>query len=110
MLVVKIAAAALVACKGGLTPEQVPVLPASATDGVKDADETDVDCGGTQTPKCAGGKTCVADGNCLSTVGGGRVGMARVPDVYSAAPAAAGPDCELTNTCAPGPSDVPDAG
>jgi hypothetical protein len=103
---VMIAAAAFVACKSGVVPDQVPPEPANATDGVKDSDETDVDCGGTQTPKCAGGKTCVADGNCLSNVCSGSVCTEPLPDVEDAGTGAAGPDCELSNTC----SETPDAG
>ncbi len=40
----------------------------TATDGVKNADETDVDCGGTLTsaPKCAAGKACSAHADCTS--------------------------------------------
>jgi hypothetical protein len=36
----------------------------SATDGVKDCGETDVDCGGANAPKCTEGKSCLADGDC----------------------------------------------
>jgi hypothetical protein len=46
-------------------------LPPSSTDGLKNGTETDVDCGGgapTNAPGCADGKTCGADGDCLSTV------------------------------------------
>jgi formylglycine-generating enzyme required for sulfatase activity len=40
----------------------------SATDGVKNADETDVDCGGVLTgaPKCAAGKACAVHGDCAT--------------------------------------------
>jgi formylglycine-generating enzyme required for sulfatase activity len=40
----------------------------SATDGVKNADESDIDCGGTLTgaPKCNVGKTCVKHDDCAS--------------------------------------------
>jgi hypothetical protein len=40
----------------------------TATDGVKNADEGDVDCGGTLTaaPKCAVGRTCNAHADCES--------------------------------------------
>ena len=40
--------------------------PPSATDGVKNGDETDVDCGGSSAPKCAVGKSCKAHGDCTS--------------------------------------------
>ena len=40
----------------------------TGTDGVKNGDETDVDCGGTTTgaPKCATGKSCKAHADCAS--------------------------------------------
>jgi hypothetical protein len=38
----------------------------SCTDGVKDATETDVDCGGPVCPKCLLGQTCVAGSDCTS--------------------------------------------
>jgi hypothetical protein len=42
--------------------------PASATDGLQNGTETDVDCGGAApTPHCATGLKCVADGDCTST-------------------------------------------
>lgn len=33
-------------------------------DGVKNADESDVDCGGATCARCGGGKTCGGDGDC----------------------------------------------
>jgi hypothetical protein len=41
---------------------------ATATDGVQNGDETDVDCGGTTTtaPKCATGKGCAKHEDCVS--------------------------------------------
>lgn len=43
-------------------------LKATATDGVQNADEADIDCGGTITaaPKCAVGKTCSKHEDCAS--------------------------------------------
>jgi len=40
----------------------------TGTDGVKNGDESDVDCGGTTTgaPKCAAGKSCKAHADCAS--------------------------------------------
>jgi hypothetical protein len=43
-------------------------VPVSATDGVKNSDETDVDCGGSVAPRCADGKTCGAGTDCTSKV------------------------------------------
>jgi formylglycine-generating enzyme required for sulfatase activity len=40
----------------------------SSSDGVKNGDETDVDCGGTKAPKCAPPKACKLPGDCLSGV------------------------------------------
>ncbi|XP_065191751.1 uncharacterized protein LOC135822844 [Sycon ciliatum] len=36
----------------------------SCSDGVKDGDETDVDCGGSCTTKCIAGKVCQQDNDC----------------------------------------------
>lgn len=44
------------------------VLAPTCTDGVKDQNETDTDCGGSQCPKCADGKTCQSDSDCDSGV------------------------------------------
>lgn len=50
-------------------PEAPP--PSTASDGVKDGDETDVDCGGSSQKACDAGKTCLvyqdcASGNCTN--------------------------------------------
>ncbi|OJY29906.1 MAG: hypothetical protein BGO98_49785 [Myxococcales bacterium 68-20] len=50
-------------CESGVCKDSACVAP-SPTDGVKNGDETDVDCGGTAAPKCATGKTCKAHGDC----------------------------------------------
>lgn len=49
-------------CKGGVCTTPRP------NDGVKNGDESDVDCGGTITgaPRCALGKGCADDGDCAS--------------------------------------------
>ena len=41
-------------------------LPRMCQDGALNGDETDVDCGGTTCPTCAGGQACVADDDCAS--------------------------------------------
>jgi hypothetical protein len=41
---------------------------AACTDTVKNGTETDVDCGGACSTKCADGKTCAVAGDCVSTV------------------------------------------
>ncbi|MBX3207202.1 MAG: hypothetical protein KF764_19300 [Labilithrix sp.] len=40
--------------------------PPSATDGKKNNDETDVDCGGPNAPACADGKSCAVDKDCAT--------------------------------------------
>ncbi|MBS2012324.1 MAG: hypothetical protein JST00_05535 [Deltaproteobacteria bacterium] len=75
-------------CKTGETCEGAPdcesklcregkcrdVAPA---DGVKNGDETDVDCGGTASPACADGKGCAIAADCTSGVCTG--GICQVP-------------------------------
>ena len=39
---------------------------ASSSDGVKNGDESDVDCGGSSGPACPSGKRCASDANCAS--------------------------------------------
>src|SRR5258708_5751809 len=39
---------------------------ASCTDGIKDGNETDVDCGGPSCPPCAVGKMCTRGMDCVS--------------------------------------------
>lgn len=63
-------------CKDGTTCESgvceagkcTAPLPPSATDGKQNADETDVDCGGPNAPKCVDGKKCGAATDCTSSV------------------------------------------
>lgn len=44
-----------------------PDLGASCLDGVRDGDETDVDCGGSRCPSCSDGLMCGGDRDCKST-------------------------------------------
>ncbi|MCW5835580.1 MAG: SUMF1/EgtB/PvdO family nonheme iron enzyme, partial [Labilithrix sp.] len=50
-------------CASGVCEDRVCAAP-SPTDGVKNSDETDVDCGGASAPKCATGKTCKIHNDC----------------------------------------------
>lgn len=85
------------------------------TDGVRNGDETDIDCGGRAGPGCAVGKTCATDVNCASGVCidfqcgdkpsdrcGGSAGLVRCAD---GKPCSVGNDCESGlcegATCAP---------
>ena len=45
----------------------------SCANGVRDGDETDIDCGGATCPACANGRACVAAGDCVSNVCTGSV-------------------------------------
>jgi hypothetical protein len=53
-------------------PEPEPVVAAepevSCTDATKNGNETDVDCGGTCTIKCASGSGCKANSDCVSNI------------------------------------------
>ena len=40
----------------------------SCSNGVRDGDETDIDCGGGACPACANGRACVAARDCASLV------------------------------------------
>ena len=90
------------------------------TDGVRNGDETDVDCGGASGPPCGLGKSCTTNESCASGLcadfkcadGGGSTpdcGGA-LPKCADGKPCGAGTDCESGvcegGTCkAPGPND-----
>ncbi len=63
-------------CASGLCRDQVchDIAPA---DGMKNGDETDVDCGGTKAPACADNKGCLVAPDCTSSVCSG--GICRAP-------------------------------
>ncbi len=54
-------------CKAQVCREKV-CRDATPADGVKNGDETDVDCGGTHAPACADGKGCLVKDDCVSAV------------------------------------------
>ena len=58
-------------CRDGMCNAVVPA------NGVKDNDETDVDCGGTKAPACPDNKGCVIGADCTSSVC--KVGICQVP-------------------------------
>ncbi len=49
-------------CRTGICQSAAPA------DGVKNGDETDVDCGGSKAPACSTGKVCVIGADCTSSV------------------------------------------
>ena len=90
-----------------------PCIP-PCNDGVKNFDETDVDCGG-HCPSCAPGKTCLGAGDCESKACENRVCLAatcadqiqngRETDVdcgRHASPDGSAPDAMICDRCAPG--------
>jgi beta-glucosidase-like glycosyl hydrolase len=67
---------------GGATTTSVAVgitATASCTDTVKNGNETDVDCGGSCTSKCANGRACAVNADCQS--GSCVAGICRAPNV-----------------------------
>jgi len=40
--------------------------PAACGDGIRNGDESDIDCGGNSCPKCGGGKVCITGTDCAS--------------------------------------------
>jgi hypothetical protein len=87
--------------------------PATSTDGIKNGDESDVDCGGSNTnaPRCVPGKTCNAGPDCDSKVCG-QDGKCAVPsgtdgqqngdetDVDCGGKTTNAPRCDAGKTCA----------
>jgi hypothetical protein len=55
-------------CRDGRCAPSAASLDGSPTDGVKNGDETDVDCGGSRAGKCADGRSCEVAGDCTSAV------------------------------------------
>ena len=51
-------------CSKGVCGTPPPT--ATCSDGVKNQDETDVDCGGSKCGKCASGRSCAVDGDCMT--------------------------------------------
>ncbi len=71
---------------------------ASCTDGIKNQDETDIDCGGTKCSKCSNGKACVINSDCSSNQCTGGKCMA---------PCITNSDCSILNdVCAYGVCDA----
>jgi hypothetical protein len=82
----------------------------TCNDGVKNGNETDVDCGGPSCPKCANGKACAVATDCASGVCTGGVCVAPPPacsdDVcgaqHNCPPCANGKTCSVGGDCASG--------
>jgi hypothetical protein len=56
----------LVTAADFLVPADQSMAPMPCTDGKRDGDETDVDCGGATCSRCANGKACLVDSDCTS--------------------------------------------
>jgi len=52
-------------CEGGFCNE-AGICITQCNNTMQDGDEVDVDCGGAKCPRCDDGKTCKADGDCVS--------------------------------------------
>jgi hypothetical protein len=52
-------------CLDGVCSMGICQVP-TCTDGVKNGQETDVDCGGGTCPPCVAGRRCLVDGDCQS--------------------------------------------
>ena len=66
-------------CDGG-TCQNGACSNASRIDGVKNGDETDVDCGGKTAPRCGAGKACLQQSDCQSLPCTGGVCKKSSPD------------------------------
>ncbi|MBX3186209.1 MAG: SUMF1/EgtB/PvdO family nonheme iron enzyme [Labilithrix sp.] len=67
-------------CKSGICSNGT-CQPATPRDGVRNGDETDVDCGGSIAPKCLAGKGCAQGSDCTSGVcAGGKCGAGTADD------------------------------
>jgi hypothetical protein len=83
-------------------------LPASATDGIKNNGETDIDCGGPNAAKCADNKTCataddcvdgVCSGTCQAPTGTDKVKNGDETDVDCGGTTTGAPKCDAGKTC-----------
>src|SRR5690606_3721836 len=69
----------------------------SCADGVKNADETGIDCGGSSCPRCSAGSSCATGGDCASGICDGGVCACSEGFTYTD-----DGRCVATNTCEPG--------
>ncbi|MGC4079469.1 MAG: hypothetical protein QM702_21000 [Rubrivivax sp.] len=84
-----------------------PVLP-TCSDGAKNGDETDVDCGGAACAACANGKTCAVAPDCVSGIC--TAGVCKPPPPVSPCSAPPGPDPGSVAACAGGTNPTPASG
>jgi hypothetical protein len=75
----------------------------TCTDGVRNGNETDVDCGGPTCPKCANGKACAAGTDCQSGVCTNNVCVAPAASCSDTRCGGDCPPCANGQTCAGGP-------
>ena len=55
-------------CTDGRCAPTAASLNSSPTDGAKNGDETDIDCGGSKAPKCVDGKACEVGADCTNAI------------------------------------------
>ncbi len=88
------------ACSGGTCMPTAASM-GNPTDGVKDGQETDVDCGGSNAPKCADGKKCAVGDDCKDGSCKAGVCAAPAPDDGVKNGDESDVDCGGTTTMAP---------
>ena len=67
-------------CNAGRCGASAASLNSLPTDGIKNGDETDVDCGGSRAPKCVDGKSCAVGGDCTNAICKGLKCASPAPD------------------------------
>jgi formylglycine-generating enzyme required for sulfatase activity len=95
------------ASSGGASSGSSGATSPQSNDGIKDGDETDVDCGGTSGKTCAPGKGCLAPADCDSAVCAGGAcaaptptdGVANADETDVDCGGAAAPKCAPTKRC-----------
>lgn len=93
--------ALVVACDEEILGESSSSDPTDTVDGTKNGDESDVDCGGSTTPKCAEGRACRSHTNCESLTCKAGVCIAARPDDGLKNGDESDVDCGGTKTKAP---------
>jgi hypothetical protein len=89
------------------SPESPPPPPPpppdpTCSDGIKNANETDIDCGGGTCPRCTFGKTCTSRGDCLSAFCSAGACQACVNNIVDCGLDTDGTQCACRDTVAGG--------
>ena len=93
-------------CTSAICASDGTCTAATTTDGVKNGSETDVDCGGTDAPKCEAAKTCLAATDCFwgfctsGTCEGHQAGRKDGDETDADCGGTRSPACDWDKTCA----------